>query len=112
MHTAMIQMRCKLRIPMSSGRDMEIPLHLIPLQTPIDPTRIRLLPPPQLWPLRKLLARIPPHLPEHMADMRILLLRLDAPTLLLAQRLIHRIRPTPAIALVHPQIPTRILLLE
>ena len=108
----MVQMRRKLRIPMPSGRDMEIALHLIPLQTPIDPTRIRLLPPPQLWPLRKLLARIPPHLPEHMADMRILLLRLDAPTLLLAQRLIHRIRPTPAIALVHPQIPTRILLLE
>ena len=112
MHTAMIQMRRKLRIPMSSGRDVKIPLHLIPLQTSINPARIRLLPPPQLRPLSKLLARIPPHLPEHMADMRILLLRLDPPTLLLAQRLIHRIRPTPTIALIHPQIPTRILLLE
>lgn len=105
-------MRRKLRIPMSSGRDVKIPLHLIPLQTSINPARIRLLPPPQLRPLSKLLARIPPHLPEHMADMRILLLRLDPPTLLLAQRLIHRIGPTPTIAFIHPQLPTRILLLE
>lgn len=72
--TAMIQMRRKLRIPMSSRRDMEIPLDLIPLQTAIDPTRVGLFPPTHPRALGELLAGIAPHLAQDMVHMRIRLL--------------------------------------
>lgn len=107
--TAVIQMRCKFLIPMPPGRDMEITLHLIPLETPINPTRIRLLTPPHPRTLRKLLPRIPPHLPKHMVHMRILLLRLQPVIILLTQRLINT---RPAIPLIHPQLPACIFPLQ
>lgn len=60
---------------MSTRSDVKIPLHLIPLQTPINPTTIRNLPP--LHPRRLLkLPLLTPHLSKHVSDMCILLLLL------------------------------------
>ncbi len=71
-----IQMLPHFHIPMPSGGDVEIPLHLIPLQTPINPTILKRLPP--LPPRRLVKVSLPPpHLPQHMRHMRILLLLLD-----------------------------------
>lgn len=62
---------------MSPRRNMKIPLHLITLQTPKNPTRLRLHTP--LHPRRLLkLSFLTPHLPQHMAHMRILFLLLQS----------------------------------
>lgn len=109
----MIQMRRHLLIPMSPRRNMEIPLHLIPLQAAIYPTRIRSFPPPQRRALSKLAPRIPPHLPKDMMHMRILLLTTQPSLILMAQRLI--LMPAAVglvIALLHPQTPARVLAFE
>jgi len=81
--TIMSQMLPKLHVPMPPRRDMKIPLHLIPLQTPKNPTAIRLDPPPHPRRLLKLPPPLP-HLPQHMSHMRILLLQILPPSLILA----------------------------
>lgn len=53
--TMMIQMLPKLHVSMAPRCDMKIPLHLIPMHAPKDPTAIRLLPARHLWRLRILL---------------------------------------------------------
>jgi len=98
--TLMSQMLPKLHIPMAPRRDMKIPLHLIPLQTPINPTTIRLDPPSHPRRLLKLPPPLP-HLPQHMSHMRILLLQILPPSLIL---------PIPAplhFLRVHPHRPGR-----
>lgn len=65
--TAMIEMLPKFRIPVSPGRDVEIPLHFVPFQTPVYPTamaRARSSTHP-LWRLFELLLLLLPaaHLP-------------------------------------------------
>ena len=73
----MIQMLPKLHIPMSPRSNMKIPLHLIPLQAPKNPTSLRLHPP--LHPRRLLkLPFLTPHLPQYMSHMCILLLLLQS----------------------------------
>lgn len=113
MPTRMIQMRRHLLIPVSTRRDMKVPLHLIPLQTPVNPTRVRALPPAHPRPLRKLAPRIPPHFTQDMMHMRILLLRTQPVLVLMAKRLVLM---CPAISLVvaflHPQGPACILAFE
>ena len=99
----MIQMLPKLHIPMSPRRNMKIPLHLIPLQTPKDPTRLRLHPP--FHPRRPFkLPLLTPHLPQHMSHMRILLLLPQSlPTLQLMHPALHinPLRPRRGITLQH-----------
>lgn len=63
-------------IPMTSRRDMEIPLHLISLQTSINATRIDSISSPQLGTLGELPPGVVSHLTQHMAHMGVLLLRL------------------------------------
>lgn len=60
---------------MSSCRDVEISLHLVPLQAPKNPTAIRHLPPLHLGRLLEL-PLLTLHLSEHMSDVRVLLLLL------------------------------------
>ena len=74
---------------MSPRRNMKIALHLIPLQTPKNPTSLRLHPP--LHPRRLLeLPLLTPHFPQHMSHMRILLLLLQSlPTLQLMHPALH-----------------------
>ncbi len=50
--TMVIQMLPHFHIPMPSGGNVEISLHLVPLQTPIHPTALKRLPP---LPSRRLL---------------------------------------------------------
>ena len=45
--TGMIQMLAHFHIAMASRRDMKVPLHLIPLQAPINPTTRPRHAPPQ-----------------------------------------------------------------
>lgn len=102
----MIQMLHPVAIAVPARRDVKVALHLIPLQTTINPTRINLLPPPELRSLRELLTRIAPQLTKHMARTRVLFLRRYAPLVLLIERLVF---PTTAkglvVALIHPQLP-------
>lgn len=105
----MRQMLPQLPISMSTRRDMEIPLHFIPLQTPINPTSIRLLPPTHARTLRKLLLRIAPDLAHDMVYMRVLLLRAQPVTLLVVESLVL-VRTV--VALLHPQIPRCFFALE
>lgn len=105
----MRQMLPQLTITMSTRGNMEIPLHLIPLQTPINPTSIRLLPPPHPWTLRKLPPRIAPNLAHNMVHMRVLLLRAQPVTLLVVKRLVL-VRAV--VALLHPQFPRGFFALE
>ena len=73
--TFVAQVLSKLHIPVPPRRDVEIPLHLVPLQAAIDPTRI--IPHAPRRPRRPAKRPLPPpHLPQHMAHMRILLLGL------------------------------------
>ena len=74
---------------MTPGRNMEIPLHLVPLQTAINPTRPSRLASLQLWRLPKLPFHTP-HLSQHMPHMRVLFLLLDhLPTVKLMHAPIH-----------------------
>jgi len=95
--TVMIQMLPKLHIPMPPCRQMKISLHLIPLQTPVNPTRLRLQ--SSLHPRR--LPKLPlltPHLTKHMPYMCILLhLFHHLPTLQFVYTPIH----------INPLLPTR-----
>ncbi len=70
-------MFAKLHVPMPSCRDMKIPLHLVPFQTPINPTSSRLT----LHPRRP--AKFPPPLPQrqHIMHMHSLLIPVQRPHL-------------------------------
>jgi len=65
----MIQMLPKLHVPVPAGRDVKIPLHLISLQTAINPTRFSL--PPQPRRLRELPSPFP--LRQHIVNVLFLL---------------------------------------
>lgn len=80
--TFMAQMFPKIHIPMAPRRNMKIPLDLIPLQAPKNPTTIRLHPPSHLRRPFELPPPLP-HLPKHMSHMRILLLQILSPPLIL-----------------------------
>ena len=73
-HTGVIQMLPHLHITMAPRRDMNVPLHLIPLQTPINPTTRPRHAPPQ--PRRLLKPSLLPPMSQHMPHMRVLLLLL------------------------------------
>ena len=98
MHTFVTQMLSKLHIPMPPRRDMEIPLHLITLQTAKNPTRIIRQSPRRL---RRLPKRPlpPPHLTQHMTNMGILLLSL------LPRRAIALVRRPMHVLPLRPQRP-------
>lgn len=64
-------MRCVVMVPVSPCRNVEVTLHLISLQTAIDPTRVNSIAPPQLGSLGELLPGIPPHFAENMVHMRV-----------------------------------------
>ena len=68
----MIQMLAHLHVAMPPRRDMKVPLHLIPLQTPINPTTRPRHAPPQ--PRRFLKPPLLPPMSKHMPHMRVLLL--------------------------------------
>ena len=78
----MIQMVREIHIPMPPGRDMEIPLHLVPLHAPIHPTRIGLHAPGHVERTRELL----PPARRAQVVVHVLLLRV-LPMLLLLPRL-------------------------
>ena len=109
----MIQMRRKFLIPMPAGRDMKVPLDLIPLQAPINATRIGLLAPPHARALGELLPGVAPDLAQNMMHMRVGLLLRESCAILLAQRLVlvQPIRRL-VVALIHPQRPAGIVFLQ
>ena len=80
----------ELHIAMSPRRDMKVALHLIPLQTPINPTTRPRHTPPQ--PRRFLEPSFLPPMSQHMPHMRILLLFLRQILSLPLQR-IHPLNP-------------------
>lgn len=80
----------ELHIAMSPRRDMKIPLHLIPLQTAINPTTRPRHSPPQ--PRRLLKPSLLPPMSEHMPHMRILFLLLSQILPLPLQR-VHPLNP-------------------
>ena len=90
----MIQMLPKLHITMPPRRNMKVPLHLIPLQAPINPTTRPRHTPPQ--PRRLLEPPLLPPMPQHMPDMRILLLLLG-PILTSPLQRIHPLGPLPPV---------------
>lgn len=92
--TRMIQMLPELHIPMSPRRDMEVPLHLIPLQTTINPTTRSGHAPPQ--PRRFLKPPLLPPMTQHMPHMRILLLLLSQILALPLER-VHPLDPLPPV---------------
>jgi hypothetical protein len=93
--TVMTQMLSDLHVTVSASCYVKIPLHLIPLQTPKNPTTIRRNPSPK--PRRPLkLPSPPPHLPKHMPHMSILLFQiLSPPPLPLIPRPLHPLRINP-----------------
>lgn len=84
----MRQMLPDLSISMSTRRDMEITLYLIPLQAPINPTGIRLIAPAHPRALRKIALRVAPHLAHDVVYMRVLLLRAQPISLLMVESLV------------------------
>lgn len=111
-HTAVIQMDPRLLISMAPGRNVEITLDLVPLEAAKDAARVDRIPPPEFRPLGELLLRAP-DLPQHVADMHVLLLRLQPPAILLAERLVLADPLGPLeVALLHPQVPARVVLLQ
>lgn len=109
----MIQMRRKFMIPMTPGCDMEVPLHLIPFQTTVDPTRVLHIAPTQLRALSELLSRIRSHMVQYMARVDVLLLLQESVRVFAAQRLVF-IRPVARLVVpfLHPQDPARVLLFQ
>lgn len=92
---------------MSSGSNLEISMHFIPLETPIDPARINYAPPPQPGGLGKLPTGVPPYLPHDMVRVHILLLRSKPRIILLVERLVFS-RPATRmliVALLRPHLP-------
>ena len=96
----------KLPVPMTPCGDVKVPLHLVSLQTPVYPTSIRLHPPFHLRRLGELPAPLP-HLAQHVADVRVLLLGLlpagpvAAVPLVLDVRRVHVQRPARRVARQH-----------
>ena len=84
-HTGVIQMLAHLHIAMPPRRDMKVPLHLIPLQTPVNPTTRPRHASPQ--PRRFLKSSLLPPMSQHMPHMRILLLFLRQVDTLSLQRI-------------------------
>ena len=80
-------MLAPLYVPVPARRDVEVPLHFVPLQTAKHPTRIRDMASGNTWRLRKLLGSAP-DLSQHMSDMGILQLEL----LPLRPILVHQLR--------------------
>lgn len=105
-HTTMIQMLPKLPIAMPPRRNMKVPLDLIPLNTPINPTTSPLIPPPQSRRLPKLLL-LPFDFPQHMPRMSILLqLRLHLAQIIKRVQASLYIDPLRPIGIIHfKQIP-------
>lgn len=66
--TGMIQMLPKLHIPVPPRRDVEIALHLIPLQAAINPTR------PPFPPYPRRLRKLPSPLPQRQHVVHVLFL--------------------------------------
>lgn len=92
-----------LHVPMPSGRDVEIPLHLVPVNAPIDATRIAV--PPD----RRRALELPPPLGRAQVVMHVLLARvLDRLLLHPARARGARARPT----LRRPRVPARRVLLQ
>lgn len=89
----MIQMLPKLRVPVPAGRDVKIPLHLISLQTAINPTRFSLPAHPRR--LRELPAPLP--LRQHVVNVLFFLSLLCRPA---------AVQPMHAFG-VHPLLPVR-----
>lgn len=88
----MIQMLSKLLIPVAPRRDMKIPLHLIPFQTPINPTRLPLPAHPRR------LAKLPPPLPLRQHIVHVLfLLHLQGPAAMQSMHVLG----------IHPLLPVR-----
>lgn len=109
----MVQMRRHLPIPMPTRSNVEIPLHLIPLKTAIDPARIRTLAPAHPRALGKLPPRIAPHFTQNMVHTRIVLLRAQSVLVFMAQRLVLVCTAVVlVVALLHPQRPAGVLAVE
>ena len=82
-------------IPVAPCRNVEIPLHLVSLQTAIDSTRVPPIPPSQLGRFPKLLL-LADHLPQHMPHVSVLLqLRLHLTRLLQQMQSSFGIHPLP-----------------
>lgn len=89
-HTRMVQMLPQLHIAMPPRRNMKVTLHLVPLQTPINPTARPWHTPSQ--PRRLLKPSLFPPVSQHMRYMRILLLFLGQILPLPLQR-VHPLDP-------------------
>lgn len=89
-HTRMVQMLPHLHIAMPPRRDVKVTLHLVPLQTPINPTARPRHTPSQ--PRRLLEPSLFPPVSQHMRHMRILLLLLGQILPLPLQR-VHPLDP-------------------
>ena len=103
--TLMAQMLPKFHIPMPARCDVEIALHLVPLQAPIHAARIPLRSPSHPGSLLIVPPRLP-HLPQHVRHMRVLLLHvLSTPLVPQIVAVVHFLR-------VHPRGPTGGVFLE
>lgn len=94
----MIKMLPKLRIPVPPRRDMEIPLHLISLQTPVYPAAMARTGTPAhpFWRFLELFLLLPPYFPQYMSHVRILLFFFY----------VFRFRQSMCTASIHPMRPT------
>lgn len=84
----MREMLPQFLIPMPSRRNVHIPQDLIPLETPVDPTRISRHTLPQLRALGELPSRVIPDMRNDVLRMHILLLRHQPLRILGIERLV------------------------
>lgn len=95
--TAVVQVLAHLHVPMSPRGDVEIALHLVPIDAPIHPTRIAS--PPHPWRL----CELPPPLPRPEVIMHVLLPRILL--LLLLPPILRRANPPAPTR--RPRVPSR-----
>jgi hypothetical protein len=92
---------------------MKITLHLITLQTPINPTRIRNLAPAHPRSLGKLASGIAAYLANNMVHVSVRLLRAESVIVLMVERLVFvRTIIGLVVTLLHPELPGRFFALK
>ncbi len=98
--TSVIQMLPKLHVSMTPSRDVEVSLHLVSFQTPINPTSLQSIPPkPTRSPLELPLLFLPPNLSNNVFRVCVLFL-FSLPPQISTLKGVHPL-------VVHPLIPIR-----
>lgn len=73
-----VLVRPELHVPVPARRDVEVALHLVALQRPVDPAAVHRLVAREPWRLGEFLALVLSHVAQHVADVRVFLFRLLA----------------------------------